>query len=38
MLTEAQDSLASLEPTSYKNSLESLCVTLDTMIAPLAEA
>jgi octaprenyl-diphosphate synthase len=36
MLTEAQDSLSSLEATPYKDSLESLCVTLDTMIAPLA--
>jgi hypothetical protein len=38
MLTEAQDSLESLEPTPYKDSLESLCVTLDSMIAPLAGA
>ena len=38
MLTEAQDSLESLEPTPYKDSLESLCVTLDAMIAPLAGA
>jgi hypothetical protein len=38
MLTEAHDSLASLEATPYKDSLESLCVTLDTMIAPMADA
>jgi octaprenyl-diphosphate synthase len=38
MLAEARDSLASLEATPYKDSLESLCVTLDTMIAPLADA
>jgi octaprenyl-diphosphate synthase len=38
MLTEAQYSLAPLEATPYKDSLESLCVTLDTMIAPLANA
>jgi hypothetical protein len=38
MLTEAQDSLHSLEATPYKDSLESLCLTLDAMIAPLAGA
>jgi hypothetical protein len=38
MLTEARESLDSLEPTPYKDSLKSLCVTLDAMIAPLAGA
>jgi octaprenyl-diphosphate synthase len=38
MLTEAQDSLESLQPSPYKESLDSLCITLDAMIAPMAEA
>lgn len=37
MLTEAQDGLSHLPPTPYRESLESLCFTLDAMIAPLAE-
>ncbi len=38
MLTEAQDSLESLQPSPYKESLDGLCVTLDAMIAPMADA
>lgn len=36
MLTEAQDSLESLAPSVFKDALDGLCTTLDTMIAPLA--
>jgi octaprenyl-diphosphate synthase len=37
MLTEAQESIEALHPSPYKESLDSLCVTLDAMIAPMAE-
>ncbi len=36
MLAEAQESLESLAPTVFRESLESLCITLDAMITPLA--
>jgi hypothetical protein len=36
MLAEAQESLQSLAPTVFRESLESLCITLDAMITPLA--
>jgi octaprenyl-diphosphate synthase len=37
MLTEAQEALHTLPASPYRQSLEQLCLTLDAMIAPLAD-